>query len=173
MTAIRYGMVGIGNTVISLVAYAVLVLVEVPAPAAAAGAFGCGALHGYVMNRSWTFHARDSFRSRVTYLAVQAIGMGSTAVLVWIATGPLDLPKFLAEVLALPPVTAATFVLNSRWTFSRRRRPAPGGPRPAIRRAFAAGLSAPGRFASVRAQSREQVVPADWRARADDIRTAG
>ena len=53
-----------------------------------------------MFNRRWTFAAADSTRARVLYFA----GLG----------------KVEAYLVAIPPVTVATFVANRLWTFGRR-----------------------------------------------------
>ena len=55
--AVRYLLVGVSNTAITLVAYALLVAAGVPAVAASAAAFLAGAANGYRLNRTWTFRS--------------------------------------------------------------------------------------------------------------------
>jgi putative flippase GtrA len=106
----RFALVGVGNTVLSLVVYALLATAGLPPAAAGATAFCAGAVNGYLLNRRWTFRARDSSGSRARYLVVQAAGAATTSLLAWaLATD--------GYLVALPLVTAATFVANRRWTF--------------------------------------------------------
>jgi putative flippase GtrA len=88
--------------------------------AAAPIAFIAGATNGYVFNRRWTFAAADSTRARVLYFTFAAIGAGTTslAVLLFVRGGGLG--KVEAYLVAIPPVTVATFAANRVWTFPRR-----------------------------------------------------
>jgi hypothetical protein len=61
----RFLVVGVGNTVVSFVAYRLLLAVGTPYAVAAPLAFAVGTLNGYVFNRRWTFAARDTTRARV------------------------------------------------------------------------------------------------------------
>src|SRR3954453_16195810 len=55
----RFLLVGVGNTVISFVVYRLLLAAETPYVLAAALGFSAGAVNGYILNRRWTFAARD------------------------------------------------------------------------------------------------------------------
>src|SRR5205085_2496164 len=98
--ACRFGVVGVGNTLLSLAAYEALAAAGLPAAAAGAAAFSAGAVNGYLWNRRWTFRAPDSAGARLRYLVVQLGGAAATGVLAW----------GVGYLLALPLVTAATFL---------------------------------------------------------------
>jgi putative flippase GtrA len=116
----RFLLVGVGNTVVSFIAYRLLLALEVPYVIAAALAFSVGALNGYVFNRRWTFAARDSARARVVYVAVQATGAASTSLLVLLFVRGLGVGKSGAYLAAIPVVTVCTFMANRLWTFADR-----------------------------------------------------
>lgn len=116
----RFLLVGVGNTVVSLVAYRLLLALETPYVLAAALAFSVGAVNGYVFNRRWTFGARDSARARLLYVAVQAVGAASTSLLVLLFVRVAGTGKIGAYVAAIPPVTLSMFVANRLWTFADR-----------------------------------------------------
>jgi hypothetical protein len=50
----RFALVGVSNTVVSFVAYAILIRIGVFYGAAGALAFALGAANGYILNRRWT-----------------------------------------------------------------------------------------------------------------------
>jgi putative flippase GtrA len=137
--AVRYLLVGLSNTVITLAGYALLVAAGVPAVAAPALAFAAGALNGYRLNRAWTFRsARRGAGPGARYLVVVTLGLGLNALAVALAVHGVGLPKLAGEVAALPPVTALTFGLARSWVFggasadptADRRSPGPAVPRP-------------------------------------------
>ena len=115
----RFVVVGATNTLISFVAYSLLVASR-PSPPAAAIAFALGAVNGYVLNRRWTFAAPDTSRSRLVYVCVQAAGALTTALIVWLAVHEASAGHLAAYVVAVPPVTLATFLANRIWTFADR-----------------------------------------------------
>jgi putative flippase GtrA len=116
---LRFLVVGVGNTVVSLVVYRLLLALGTWYVVAAPLAFSAGAVNGYVFNRRWTFAAPDSTRARVLYVAVQATGAVATSVLVpfFVAVGVSQLGAYFA---AIPPVTVCMFVANRVWTFADR-----------------------------------------------------
>jgi len=117
----RFLVVGVGNTVVSFVAYRLLLAVGTPYAAAAPLAFAVGALNGYVFNRRWTFAARDTTRARVLYVGFQALGALSTSLLVVLFVDGLGVGRVWAYLASIPPVTVSLFLANRFWTFSERR----------------------------------------------------
>ena len=114
-TFIRFALVGVTNTVVTLLSYALLTHLDVPRSIASAVAFGLGAANGYRLNRTWTFQSeRRGAGTAARYLGVQALG----ALLSAVAIGLLR-----SEFLVLPLVTLVTFTLSRRLVF--------GGPSPA------------------------------------------
>ena len=121
---VRFGLVGITNTVVTLASYVVLTHVGV-APAIASGiAFALGAANGYRLNRSWTFRAaRHGAITAARYVAVQGLGAGLSAGGVALATSDLSVRHLAAEAVVLPIVTVVTYLLSRNLVF--------GGPEPA------------------------------------------
>jgi putative flippase GtrA len=115
----RFLIVGVSNTVLSFIAFRLLLSAGTPYAAAAPLAFAVGAVNGYVLNRRWTFAARDTSRARVLYVGVQMAGAGATTLLValFVAAGAGHAAAYLASV---PPVTIGMFLANRAWTFRRK-----------------------------------------------------
>jgi putative flippase GtrA len=130
--AARYLLVGASNTAITLAAYALLLRAGAPPVAASVVAFGAGAVNGYRLNRTWTFRtARHGAGAGARYLVVLLAGLGLNALGVALAVHVAELPRIAGELVALPPVTATTFVLARSWVFAAGGRP---GPRAAVPR---------------------------------------
>jgi putative flippase GtrA len=83
-------------------------------------AFAAGALNGYILNRRWTFAARDTTRARISYVVVAGAGAVATSLLVLLLVDGLGAGRVWAYVIAIPPVTLATFAANRAWTFAER-----------------------------------------------------
>jgi putative flippase GtrA len=126
----RFLLVGVLNTILSFVVYRLLLLASTPYLVAAPLAFAVGALNGYVLNRRWTFAARDTTRARTLYVCVQAVGAGCTSLLVLAFVQGAGTSKVLAYVAAIPIVTVSTFTANRRWTFAERLAHPAGRTRP-------------------------------------------
>lgn len=116
----RFLLVGVANTVLSFLAYRLLLALGTQYAIAAALGFSVGAVNGYVLNRRWTFAARDTARARGIYVAVQATGAASTSLLVLLLVDGVGVGKIAAYLAAIPPVTVSTFIANRLWTFADR-----------------------------------------------------
>ena len=113
MTLVRFSAVGVSNTLVTLISFAVLAHLGVPRSLASAMAFALGAANGYRLNRSWTFRSANRGPATIArYTAVQGFG----ALLSAVAIGVLG-----SEILVLPLVTVVTFTLARRLVFGRPR----------------------------------------------------
>jgi len=114
----RFLLVGVANTTISFVTYRLLLAVSVPYAAAAPLAFAAGAFNGYIVNRRWTFAAKDTTRSRVLYILFQGLGALWTTLAVFLLVRAIGIDRVPAYLVAVPPVTVAMFLANRIWTFN-------------------------------------------------------
>ncbi len=117
---VRYLVVGVGNTLLSFIAYRLLLAIDTPYAVAALLAFAVGALNGYIFNRRWTFAARDTTRARVLYVGLQVFGAVTTSLLVVVLVRWLSVPHGIAYLAAVPPVTVTLFIANRLWTFREK-----------------------------------------------------
>jgi putative flippase GtrA len=115
---VKFAIVGVCNTAVALVSYAILL--ELGVEYVVAGAIGwiLGVLNGYTWHRFWTFdRVGHEMSLLVRYTAVGALGLSlNTGLLaLWISVvGIAELP---AEFLALPVVVLTTFLVNRFWVF--------------------------------------------------------
>jgi putative flippase GtrA len=115
---LRFGAVGVLNTLLTLVAFLLLTRAGSPTAPASALAFGVGAANGYTLNRRWTFHSERHGPGTVArYVAVQAVGAALSAGGVALVTSDLSLRHLLAEALVLPAATLITYTLSRRVVF--------------------------------------------------------
>lgn len=117
---VRFLIVGVANTLISLVVYRALLALGVWYVVSAPIAWGAGVVNGYIFNRRWTFRARDTRRSRVLYALFGAAGAGAASLLVFLFVRGVEIGRFEAYLAAAPLITVSTFLANRRWTFSDR-----------------------------------------------------
>jgi len=116
---VKFGIVGVSNTVLTLVVYTVLLKVfGVWYLAASAIGFIVGATNGFLLNRRWTFreHVGDAL-TPVRWAIVQGCGLGVNEGLLFLFVHDARLDKLLAQVLATAVVTVTTFFVNRAWTF--------------------------------------------------------
>jgi putative flippase GtrA len=118
MQLLRYCLVGVVNTAVSLAMDGALLAAGVPVGAATAAAFAAGAVCGYELNRRFTFAATRSLRDAGFYAGVTTAGLGLQVALVEVAAagGVSPLPAYVA---VLPIITAGTFTANRTLTYGR------------------------------------------------------
>jgi putative flippase GtrA len=116
---VKFGVVGVSNTLLTLVVYTLLLKVfGVWYLAASAIGFAVGAINGFLLNRRWTFrdHVGDAF-TPVRWGIVQTCGLGVNEGLLYVFVHDAALDKLLAQVCATAFVTVSTFFANRAWTF--------------------------------------------------------
>ena len=116
---IKFGIVGVSNTLLTLVVYTVLLKgFGVWYLAASAIGFIAGAINGFLLNRRWTFrdHVGDAF-TPVRWGIVQTAGLALDELMLYVLVHDAKLDKLLAQVCATALVTVTTFFVNRAWTF--------------------------------------------------------
>jgi putative flippase GtrA len=116
---LKFGIVGISNTLITLAVYTLLLKVfGVWYLAASAIGFVAGAVNGFLLNRRWTFrgHVGDAL-TPVRWGVVQGCGLALNEALLYLLVDDVRLDKLLAQVCATAIVTVLTFFANRAWTF--------------------------------------------------------
>jgi putative flippase GtrA len=115
----KFGIVGVSNTLLTFAVYTLLLKVfSVWYLAASAIGFGVGAVNGFLLNRRWTFrgHVGDAL-TPVRWTIVQGCGLGLNEGLLYLLVHDARLDKLLAQALATGVVTVCTFTANRAWTF--------------------------------------------------------
>ncbi len=116
---IKFGTVGVANTLLTFVVYTLLLKVfGVWYLLASAIGFMVGATNGFILNRKWTFaeHVGDSL-TPVRWAVVQGCGLGVNELLLYLFVHDANLDKLLAQAFATIFVTVSTFFANRAWTF--------------------------------------------------------
>jgi putative flippase GtrA len=116
---VKFGIVGISNTLLTFVVYTILLKVfGVWYLAASAIGFIVGATNGFLLNRRWTFreHVGDAL-TPVRWGIVQTSGLALNEGLLLLFVTVAHLDKLLAQACATVFVTVSTFFANRSWTF--------------------------------------------------------
>jgi putative flippase GtrA len=123
---LKFGIVGVSNTLIAFAVYTILLKVFGVWYVAASGiGFAVGAVNGFLLNRRWTFreHVGDAL-TPVRWAIVQTCGLGLNLGLVYLFVHGLGMDELVGQIPTTAIVTVLTFVANRAWTF---RTPAVSG----------------------------------------------
>jgi putative flippase GtrA len=116
---VKFGIVGVSNTLISFAVYTLLLKAFGVWYVAASGiGFAVGAINGFLWNRAWTFrgHVGDAL-TPVRWFAVQSCGLLVNLGLVYLFVDGFGLGKLTGQAVTIAIVTVLTFFVNRAWTF--------------------------------------------------------
>jgi dolichol-phosphate mannosyltransferase len=117
---VRFGVVGGVGFVVNLAVYAICVrAIGVDYHIAAVAAWLIAVMNNFVLNRHWTFDARDG-RARfqaIRFLAVSLVAFGFSLVLLVLLVEQAGLAKIPAQALAVAGATPLNFLGNKLWSF--------------------------------------------------------
>jgi putative flippase GtrA len=116
---VKFGIVGISNTLLTFAVYTVLLKVfGVWYLAASAIGFVVGAVNGFLLNRRWTFreHVGDAL-TPVRWGIVQGCGLALNEGLLYLFVDDAGIEKLISQAFATVIVTIVTFLVNRAWTF--------------------------------------------------------
>lgn len=122
---IKFGIVGISNTLLTLAVYTVLLKVfDVWYLAASAIGFVVGAVNGFLLNRRWTFagHVGDAL-TPIRWGVVQGCGLALNEGLLYLFVDDAHIEELLSQVFATAIVFVVTFLVNRAWTFRMQHHP--------------------------------------------------
>ena len=116
---VKFGIVGVSNTLISFALYTLLVKAFGVWYVAASGiGFAVGAINGFLWNRAWTFrgHVGDAL-TPVRWFVVQSCGLLVNLGLVYMFVDGFGLGELTGQAATIAIVTVLTFFVNRAWTF--------------------------------------------------------
>jgi putative flippase GtrA len=120
---LKYGIVGVCNTLITAVVIWILMKCT-PATDVEANAVGyiAGLINSFVLNKKWTFHSKGRWTSgAVKFLVVFAVCyMIQLGFLVFILEPYLDIDPFYKQLLAMGLYTVINFIMNKFYTFNHK-----------------------------------------------------
>jgi putative flippase GtrA len=119
---VKFGIVGVSNTLLTFIVYTFLLKVlGVWYLAASAIGFTVGAVNGFMWNRRWTFsgHVGDAL-TPLRWAIVQGCGLGLNVGLLYLWVEVVGVDKLVGQALSIVVVTTTTFLVNRAWTFRMR-----------------------------------------------------
>ena len=118
----KFGMVGVSNTILSILIYNGLLFIDVHYIIAYTIAFLISVINAYIWNRKFVFENQPGGRKR-TFLKV-FLSYGSTFLLgmalLYVMVQYAGISKPLAQILLLFITIPANFFLNKLWAFNEK-----------------------------------------------------
>jgi putative flippase GtrA len=116
---VKFGIVGVSNTLLSFAVYTVLLKgFGMWYLAASAISFAVGAINGFLWNRRWTFrgHVGDAL-TPLRWFVVQGCGLVANLGLVYLFVHDVGMGELVGQACAIAIVVVFTFLANRAWTF--------------------------------------------------------
>lgn len=116
---VKFGLVGVSNTLLAFAVYSLLVRGFGVWYLLASGiGFAVGAINGYLLNRSWTFRGHSGgSNTAVRWVVVQGCGLLCNLGLVYVFVSRAGMDKLVGQALSTAIVVVSTFFVNRTWTF--------------------------------------------------------
>ncbi len=121
---VRFGLVGAVGFIVNLAVYALFVhSIGVDYRVAAVAAWMVAVLNNFVLNRHWTFDARDGqvhFQA-LRFVVVSLVAFGCSLLLLTVLVESAGLAKVPAQAIAVAASTPLNFLGNKLWSFRAAR----------------------------------------------------
>ena len=116
---LKFGITGVGNTLVDFCVFTVLSYIGVSAYVSQVLSYSAGMLNSYVVNRSWTFRSRGAFfgPQMRRFIAVNLSLLLLSLVVLRVGMGVFGLGKLPAKLCATALTVVLGFALNRLWVF--------------------------------------------------------
>jgi len=123
MQFVKFGAVGILNTLITIGAYSLLVYFELNYIIANIMGYTLGVLNSYYWNKNWVFEAEQTQKHIFTkFVVVNLITLSLNTFILYVLVDDMDFNPFLSQIVATGAGLLFNFILNKKWTFNKSER---------------------------------------------------
>lgn len=115
----KFGTVGIFNTLITFISYTILLSVGLHYIAANVIAYSLGVLNSYYWNKNWVFQADNGQKGLfIKFIIVNLITLCLNTYSLYLLVDYLKLHPVFSQVIAIGVGMIVNYVLNQKWTFN-------------------------------------------------------
>ena len=124
---IKFGIVGVSNTLIAYIAYSICVYVGIHYLIANALGFFISVLNAYYWSDRFVFKKGEGeARSAIWTLAKTYVAYGSTglllaSILLYLYVDKLHISEYIAQLLVLVVTIPLNFIINKFWSFKTKK----------------------------------------------------
>ena len=115
---IKFGMVGVANTIIGYFTYLILIAEGINVQLAMAGNWIIGSIFSFFLNKYWTFGQKNNdFKSVIRFIMVCTFAMLLNIALVTIAVNYIGMEKRIGGLVSMIFVIAVNFIGQKFFAF--------------------------------------------------------
>ncbi|PES69244.1 sugar translocase [Bacillus cereus] len=117
---LKFGLVGIANTLITIISYVILVKLGMNYLAANTLSYSIGVANSYYWNKNWVFQSNGKDLSIfIKFLTVNLIVLAFNTLILFILVSKISINEFIAQIFAIGIGMMINFFLNKAWTFTQ------------------------------------------------------
>jgi len=119
---LKFGLVGLSNTLISLGVYSSLVFMGLHYQIGNVAAFIVSSLNGYIFNKQWVFKAHtDKKRAQMfKYYMVYCGSLLISMLLSYVWINHFDINEYISPVLNLIITVPVNYTLSKKWVYANK-----------------------------------------------------
>ena len=118
---IKFGMVGVLNTLVNWVIFFILNAFGMYYIVANIIAYTLGTIHSYLWNTLWVFKYKEKVSTDTTikFVILNRVGLGLNTGILYVLVDLCNLNKFIGLVITTGIVMIINYVVNKLWVFSK------------------------------------------------------
>ncbi|EEL85090.1 TPA: GtrA family protein [Bacillus nitratireducens] len=117
---LKFGLVGVANTLITIISYVILVKLGMNYLAANTLSYSIGVANSYYWNKNWVFQSNGKDLSIfIKFLTVNLIVLAFNTLILFILVSKISINEFIAQIFAIGIGMMINFFLNKAWTFTQ------------------------------------------------------
>lgn len=115
----KFGFVGVINTLITMTIYNLLVALGVNYLIANVIGYGFGTINSYILNNNWVFKMKSNkIGTFIKFLSVNILSLVINSAVLYSMVSILDFNKSIAQVGAIGSGMIVNYLANKFWTFN-------------------------------------------------------
>lgn len=118
---IKFGMVGVINTLVNWIIFFILNALGMYYILANIIAYILGTINSYLWNTLWVFKYKDkaSTETTIKFIILNLIGLGLNTGILYVLVDLCNLNKFIGLVITTAIVMIINYIVNKLWVFSK------------------------------------------------------
>ena len=121
ISIIKFGIIGISNTLINWIIFFLLNLVEVNYILANIIAYSLATINSYIWNSKWVFkYNNEKLVSSLKFIIVNLVGLILNTIILFILVDMFNINKIISLVMATGVVMILNYISNRLWVFKQK-----------------------------------------------------